>query len=382
VMGLIPTWMCIPAVLALAGWLLSWCWTFARAVGALYHLTGVRHSSLRFLLYDFERSEDNYPHPGSGNLPFRIYRPRSRKIPPAMIIYHGASAYGEAHPALDNMASALARAGYQVFLPRLPRLKQVLIDEANIQSMLAFYNFLLEYPGVPPARISMMGISFAGGLMLKALLDSRLQEAPPRAILAYGTYCDQERALRFAITGQASWEGVEVVVQQDNWGQIIFFHNFLADVPGDFDRAALADIFRCYVTNQAAKGDELRAQLPTAERRMAGLMVTPGHPETMDLVEAMLQKVQSKIAAASPARFYREIPYPIWVFHGRHDAAVPYTEALALKALMGRQVRLHISDLYSHKEIDLDKSLWQTSRDVVAMVLFMGRFFRAAESRW
>ncbi len=119
--------------------------------------------------------------------------------------------------------------------------------------------------------------------------------------------------------------------------------------------------------------------MPAGERRIADLILTPGNPESSALAEEVLQHARPLIEKLSPSRFHSRIHFPFWVLHGRGDTMVPYTEALALKRLMPRQVRLYVSIRYGHKQLGRERSLWRSLRDMVGLVVYLGRFLYTVE---
>lgn len=365
--------------LVLAAWLLRWGVTFFRAAGALLYLSRGMDTLLARLLYRIEVRTEHYPHGKDGLLPYKVYRPLARTVAPALVIYHGATPHAEEHPALDDLAQALAHIGLMIFVPRLPRLRAVIIDESNLDSITAFYRHIQGHEGICPGRVSVAGTSFAGGLLLKAFLDEEMHLPPPRAVLTCGTYCDLETTLRFILTGTVVEEGVEVATEPDRWGEVIFFYNYLEHIPRSFDREAVREVLGHYILDRPEEGDAARARLPADERRIADLILTPGNPESTALAEEVLQHTRPLLEKLSPSRFHSRIHFPFWVLHGHSDTMVPYTEALALKRLMPRQVRLCVSHLYGHKKLGYGSSLWRSIRDAVGLVVYIGRFLRAVE---
>ncbi|UCH63778.1 MAG: hypothetical protein JSU77_04845 [Fidelibacterota bacterium] len=365
--------------LVFAWWLLSWGMIFLRATGALLYLSGGMNPFLRCLYYRIEVHTEHYPHGKDGLLPYRVYRPLTRSVAPALVIYHGATPHGEEHPDLDNLARALAHIGLIVFIPRLPRLKAVIIDESNLDSITTFYRYIQGHERICPGYISVTGTSFAGGMLLKALLEEDMHMPSPRAVFLYGTYCDLETTLRFILTGSVVEEGVEVTVEPDRWGQVIFFYNYLEHITQSFNRETMQEVLGYYITDRIAEGDEARARLSINERRIADLILTPSNPESNALAEEVLQHARPLIGKLSPSRFYSRIHFPFWVLHGRSDTMVPYTEALALKRLMPSQVRLYVSTRYGHKKPGHESSLWRSLRDMVGLVVYLGRFLYAVK---
>ncbi|MEE9464016.1 MAG: alpha/beta hydrolase [Candidatus Neomarinimicrobiota bacterium] len=369
------------AVAVVAFWILRWLWAFTRAAILLRLLVPGDGQQNRRGLYRIIVSRDEYDHGPGDPQPFKFYRPVKRATGPAVIIYHGATPYGEEHATLDTLAQALAKVGFLVFIPRLPQLMAVTIDKSNQRSMITFYHHIRRHPSVQPGRITVVGTSYAGGLMLKALLEPEMRAAPPRAVLTYGSYCDLERGLKFVLTGRAEDQGRTFTIKPDPWGQILFFYNYLDHVPGKFDRESVRAVLKHYANDRHEAGAAVRDQLPERERRMADLLLNPGDPESLVLAGQVLEHAHSLLAEDSPSHFYRQIDFPIWVMHGRNDVAVHYTEALALKRLLPKKVRLLITDLYGHKEISLVRGLGRNVKYLLVMVLFLGRFLRAVAGR-
>lgn len=365
------------AALVAVSWVLRWGKEFLRAGGVLWYLAAGAGPILSRLVYPIELLTDRYPC-GDEQLPYKTYRPRGGKVGPALVVYHGASPHGEDHPGLDSLARAMAHIGMTVFLPRLPQLRKVLIVDTDMEAMGLFYRYVQGHEQVAPGRISVVGVSFGGGLLLKALLDERMQEPPPQAVLAYGTYCDLEAALRYAMTGMVAGQE-ETPAEPERWGQVIFFHNYLEQIPGTFEHDAVRQVLDHYVQDHVAEGDAAKDRLPARERRIIDLILTPGNAESAAMAEEILEKVRPRLASLSPANFYRQITYPIWVLHGRRDRFVPYTEALTLKELLPRQVRLHISSLYEHRQLGRGRNLVSTAGEALRLIVYVGRFLRAVE---
>ena len=202
---------------------------------------------------------------------------------------------------------------------------------------------------------------------------------PPKAALTYGTYCDLETTLRFILTGKAVEGGTEISVEPDRWGQVIFFYNYLDHVPGTFDQEQVRAVLNYYVQDLVDEGEAARSTLSGEERRVLDLFLTPSNPESTRLAEKVLQHTRPLLEELSPSKFYSRIDFPVWVLHGSHDSMVPCTEAMALKRLLPRQVRLYLTGLYSHKELGYRGHLWQTVKDALGLIVYFGRFLRAVE---
>jgi acetyl esterase/lipase len=376
--------MFLKVLLALAGsvaiwWLIRWIWVVLRAAGALGYLSSESSGWLNRVLYRIEACTEYYKSESHGSLPYTVYRPLAKEIAPAIVLYHGATPYGEEHPVLSQLARALAHAGLIVFVPQLPQLKAVIIDETSADTMREFYEHIQGHPRISPGRISLAGTSFAGGIMLKALLEKSMHKPPPRAVMTYGTYCDLELTLRFILTGKVKTEEYEISVEPDRWGQVIFFYNYLEHIPGDFSRAAVRSVLEYYVQDKVDEGDAAKNELSSVDRHIVDLILTPGNPESATLADMVLEHAKPILDALSPSRFHQETHFPIWVLHGLDDRMVPYTEAVAMKRLMPRWVRLHITGLYAHREFGSGSNIFRTIWDTFTIVIYFARFLRAVE---
>jgi dienelactone hydrolase len=369
----------ILASLATIWWSIRWLWAILRSTAALNFMAADSSNWLNRLFYRIETRTEYCEYESHGNMPFTLYRPLSKDTAPAIVLYHGATPYGEEHPALVQLARALAHVGLIVFVPRLPQLKAVIIDETSVATMQEFFQNIQGHPSVAPGLISLAGTSFAGGIMLKALLDESMRQPPPRAVMTYGTYCDLELTLRFILTGRVRTEGHEIAVEPDSWGQVIFFYNYLDHIPGNFNRTAVRKVLEYYVQDLGKEGDKARDELMPAERHIVDLILTPGNQESNKLADMVLEHARPVLDALSPSQFYQEINFPIWTFHGRDDRMVPFTEALAMKRLLGRRVRLHITNIYAHREFGSPGNklgrIWST----LNLITYYARFLRTVE---
>lgn len=358
---------------------MRWIWVVLRAACALGYLSSESSGLLHRVLYRIEACTEYYESESDGSLPFSLYRPLAKEIAPAIVLYHGATPHGEEHPALVQLARALAHAGLIVFVPHLPQLKAVIIDETSADTMRGFYESIQGHPRVSPGRISLAGTSFAGGIMLKAMLEESMHQPPPRAVMTYGTYCDLELTLRFILTGIVKTEEYEISVEPDNWGQVIFFYNYLEHIPGDFSRAAVRSVLEYYVQDRVEEGEAAKNELSPVDRCMVDLILTPGNPESATLADMVLEHAKPILDALSPSRFHEKIHFPIWVLHGRDDRMVPYTEALAMKRLLQRRVHLHVTSLYAHRDFGSGGNIFRTIWNTFTLVIYFARFLRAVE---
>lgn len=320
-----------------------------------------------------------YPHPGGIEEPCRKLIPAGSQRRTAFIVLHGASPFGENHPAINKLAYALTLIGKTVYIPRLPRLKALHIDDETTEAIAACYRHIVAADGWGDGQVSLIGTSFAGGLLLKATGAEPWGTVRPGAIMTFGTYCDLEVALRFVLTGKAEYGRDRIETTPDPWGQIAFFHNYLDHFERPFDKQVLRLALDHFIAGDEAEGQRALAQLPDRERQLLETMLSPSSSAALELAEEILDHARPMLESLSPASFAKSIRGKVWILHGRQDNSIPYTEALALKAKLGRHAVLNIAGHYGHNPTEKGSSLWHQVRHAFGMLIFLARFLKAAE---
>ena len=148
-----------------------------------------------------------------------------KKQSKSIIIFPGASPYAENHPGMIMLGNALRNAGYNVFLPRIPNLKNLLIVKENVDWFAHCYKELLNHKSISNTAPMVVGLSYGGANLLKASMDHRMREVSPTSILSYGTYYSIESSLKFFLTGKIKYNDRVFNIKPHEWGTIVIFYN-------------------------------------------------------------------------------------------------------------------------------------------------------------
>src|ERR1700722_17939887 len=136
----------------------------------------------------------------SGPVRARLYVPRGVAHTPGMLLVHGIHHMGIDEPRLENFARAAASDGFSVLTPELTALVDYHVDGESIGTIGESAEWLQQRLGTGP--VTVVGVSFAGGLSLLAACDPRY--APHiRALVLMGAYDNLTRVVRFLATSQA-----------------------------------------------------------------------------------------------------------------------------------------------------------------------------------
>ena len=112
--------------------------------------------------------------------PVRVFYSQ-KKTNQSVIIFPGASPYAEEHPGMIMLANALRNVGFNVFLPRIPNLKNLLIVKENVQWFEHCYLELLKHQSMS-SNPMVVGLSYGGANLLKSSLSKSMQNNPPKFI--------------------------------------------------------------------------------------------------------------------------------------------------------------------------------------------------------
>jgi dienelactone hydrolase len=305
----------------------------------------------------------------------RIWHPRSSGPAPAIILFQGASPAGENHEILNRLARGLAKVGFKVYIPGLPRLKEVLIREETVEQMVEIFLQVHQRPDVLSDRITTIGFSFGGSQLVKACLDPRMNGLPAK-VLSFGSYFDLERTLKFVLTGECSHAGKDYSFDPHEWGNIVFFHNYIDYFDGDFNIEEIRRYFLALVEEDGVMEDHLAA-LSEKDRSFIDLISTD-RKKSLELALSVLPNLRSTVESLSPRYFTEKINFSLHLVHGARDNMIPFTETMAFSDTLekqGTEVHTFISGLYSHNEAEsAERSLFGRINELWRLGSFINDF--------
>jgi len=305
----------------------------------------------------------------------RLYVPRGVAHPPGMVLVHGIHHLGIDEPRLMNFARAAASDGFSVLTPEIVALADYHVDGASIGTIGESTAWLQQRLGTGPVTI--VGVSFAGGLSLLAACDPRY--APHiRALVLMGAYDNLGRVARFLATSQAELpDGRMEPYSAHDYGAAVFVYSNLDKFFPANDVAVAHDSLRDWLWERPSDAQALFPRLsPTSRDTMEILLarqIGRLRPKLLDAIQAD----DSQLSAISPEGKLEALHAPVFLLHGATDDIIPSTETLWLeKEIPKMYLRAAlITPAFSH--VDPDKhSEWT---DQLRLVEFLAGFLRAAE---
>jgi pimeloyl-ACP methyl ester carboxylesterase len=241
----------------------------------------------------------------------RLYQPRDQARAPGILLPHGMHEDGIDDKRMINFARAIAGAGFSVLTPRVEGLAHYRLVREDVLRIAAAARALAEEIAAP--RVTVFGISFGGGLAIRAACEPGTAGAIAR-VVALGAHHDAERVARFYLGEPASGpDGQPARVQPHPYGRVALWMSLFAERhKGTFSEAERA-------------------------RALAGVEAT-----------------RATLAQASPRSCPGPLAVPLFLAHGSGDRVVPYTETLWNERQFAPQVpvRTVISPAIVHAEYD------------------------------
>jgi dienelactone hydrolase len=304
----------------------------------------------------------------------KLYAPRGVARPPGMVLVHGIHHLGIDEPRLVNFARAAASDGFSVLTPEIAALADYHVDGASIGTIGESAAWLQQQISTGP--VTVVGVSFAGGLSLLAACDPRY--APHiRALVLMGAYDNLARVTKFLATSQVEFpDGQREPYSAHDYGAAVFIYSHLDQFFPASDLAVAHEALRDWLWERPGDAQALFPRLSPASRATMEILIARQidglRPKLLDAIQAD----DSQLSAISPEGKIGALHTPVFLLHGATDNIIPSTETIWLEKEIPKpylRVAL-ITRAFSH--VDPDKhSVWI---DQLRLVEFLAGVLRNA----
>ena len=320
-------------------------------------------------------SDEFYKGLNKENTEVRVFYAKKSKAK-SIIIFPGASPYAENHPGMIMLANALRNAGYHVFLPRIPNLKNLILVKENVTWFSHCYQEMLKHPKINHFPPMVAGLSYGGANLLRASMDNNMLNPAPLSILSYGTYFSIDTALDFFITGKISYENKTYNITPHEWGPIVIFYNFFKSIDTSHDKETITQLLKLRIEDQHEKVDKILSSLNNEDQKLVKKILNGEIDEYLKkLIEKMLDANKELLEYLSPNHWAHKIERKVFIMHGANDSMVPFTESTCLADTIPNS-KLLISFLYEHREISTDRGILFKLQELLKMVNYFSYYFR------
>jgi pimeloyl-ACP methyl ester carboxylesterase len=311
----------------------------------------------------------------SGSIRARLYLPSGVAHAPGMVVVHGIHHLGIDEPRLMNFSRAAAGDGFAVLTPEIDALADYHVDAVSIETIGESSAWLQQRTGTGP--VTVVGVSFAGGLSLLAACDPRYA-SHIRELVLMGAYDDLGRVSRFLATSQAELpDGRSIPYIAHDYGAAVFVYSNLEKFFLASDLEIAHEALRDWLWEQPKDAEKLLARLSPAGRATMEMLLTRQiYRLRAQLLEA-IRLHETELAAISPQGKLGNLHVPVFILHGSTDDIIPSTESLWLqREIPAKYLReVLITPAFSHVDPD-KKATW---REELRLVRFLAHVLRDSD---
>lgn len=277
-----------------------------------------------------------------------LYQPREG-AQAGMILVPGVAPTGKDDRRLVAFANTIARAGFEVLVPDLARMRALQVSAADAPLLASAARWMAQRD--PDRPLGMTAISFAAGPAVLALSDPDAQ-GELDFLLTVGGYYDLPSVITFFTTGAFRESKTEPWRYRtpNAYGKWVFLLSNAPRLERPEDRVALAAIARKKLDDPTADVTSRVGELGPDGRAVYALLMNRDPERVTSLIAALPAVVRDEIAALDLARGTLATAGTRFVLiHGRNDAIIPETESQAFaRALPDEAAALYLLDSLDH----------------------------------
>jgi pimeloyl-ACP methyl ester carboxylesterase len=277
-------WLLAPLLLVSVLAACAWLEPRLVAAGLLLRMEGAK-AGPAWLAHYGEHVVDERPFRHASGVEGVLYTPRDAAQAPGLVLAHGIHEDGIRDARMVAFARAVASSGVVVLTPVLVDLAHYRVTHAGAERIAESARVLAEH--LHTERVSVFGVSFGGGLALRAACEPELRGAIAR-VITLGAHHDAAFVSRFFLGESALGpDGKRAPLKPHGYGATVLFQSLFAEK------------HKGAITLQ----DKMRVERALSER-------------------------EQELRDASPASCPGSPEVPLYLVHGLGDRIIPYTESL------------------------------------------------------
>ena len=328
--------------------------------------------------------DDYYKGIDNEKIPLKILNRFNKNDNSIVIMFPGASPDAEKHQGMLFLGSIICKLGYKVIIPRIPPLKELKLNEKCFNWFSHAYEQIMLREDIKGGNVSAMALSFGGAVLLKASLDSRISNNPPKSIMTFGTYSNIQTTLKFLCDGQINLEEETYTINPHSWGLTVLFHNFLDkfNFPEINNyKKEFEEIINLQIQDKHDEVKEKIKELPDSKTQkfIQNIFDCKIDVDVASEIYKVIDNEKDFIKTMSPLYWADKVNSKVFIMHGSNDSMVPFTESINLNKYL-KNSSLFISYMYEHKEISTNKGFIFKLKEFYKMYCFFKKYFKYNDS--
>lgn len=322
---------------------------------------------LKFLL-NFSSSKSDIPAVSqnvkinNSNLVFNQYLYPKNESNKSIIIFSGFSVYGFKDSRIDNLARAICKSGYNVFIPQIESIENLKITKNTLDEMSSFIQYIAEEKSFTQSgNVGVLAPSFSGGMILNAIAKNKLDKYIS-SICTIGAFANINSTLTFILYNN----------QEDDYARNVLLKNFI-DYTNQPNKALLKELLKTAIEDngfrrEKAKLPELLENLET-DVKLQWFNLN----QNVDFRKILFNEIKLKSSivkeletSLNVINHVNEYNIPIVLIHGRTDNVIPAEESIQIykkRKLQELPSKLCITDILDHGDASFSfsklKEIWQ-----------------------
>ena len=282
-------------------------------------------------------------------MPATVVRPTRRPPWPALVFSNGATPDGRAHPAVLRLGLTLARTGYVVLIPDIPRIAGGELSPSTLARSVDCVEAVTELPEVAQGRVALAGVSVGASL---ALLTAGAPRVAGRlsSVACVAPFGDLAKVMHLATTGTYRVGERIVPYPVPSYLRVGLARSLAAMLPEDRASRALCDELRALEPTAAHGLERCRSLFEEAGQDATSLfaLLENANPARFDeLFAALPDYVREAVHELSPLHVVPKLGVPVEIVTAPRDRYFPIAESRALVAASAH-VRLTVTSLLAH----------------------------------
>ena len=302
---------------------------------------------LGWFTHEPTRTAVTYP-AGSRTAEADIYRIPDRGPRAALVFFLGVAPAGRDDPRVINLASGLARAGFVVLVPWSENMVNKRVAPADIDLLVAAFEYLASLDYVDPQRIGGGGFCVGSSMLVVAASDPRIRDDVAFINFFSGFYDGRDYIKQFA--ARQSFYGDTIEPWEPDKLTAEVFSILLVEALGrPEERDALSAHFNGGEQLTPAAIGGLSPEAHAVYRLLTG---TTTLEEADELMSALPQHLLDAIDALSPSQHVQDLKARLLIMHDREDALAPIEESRRLADAVASRGNVRYTEFSFFQHVD------------------------------